>query len=455
MTHRPEVPMRWTLPVLSASLLVGLAGAVWADDPPNPLIDPPDPFADPLVDPPDPFASPDPLVDPPDPFASPDPLVDPPDPFADPAPVDSATAGASFDLDAVDPLPPAPPLEFHGRANGTLAITRQGESVELLEDNAFELSSVDLYLSYFPTRWIGALGEAELESDLGEGERKLEVEVELLVLELRPLLSDRLRIRFGREPVPFGLERRYYAPPRNELANRPAAFRRVFPGTYSDTGAYVWWTEPVGFLGGEVELELGISKGLTGPDREDRPKQFRKDTNSAPQYSGRLGWTVFDLDPQRKGAGPGEAALPTAIKLSLGGSFLTGEYDRDEKRRVTFWGADAELFVGGLRLRAEAIWSRVEPLASGARMREGIGVYALAAYHWKLERFLLEEVFVAFRYGKADRDERTREVLDVERYHVGVGWIPYPGVLFKAGYEWAHGPGDPGRVIYLELGYSF
>jgi len=427
-------------------LLLCVAAQVGADDPP-----PPPPQDGPLVDAPDPFADPpDPFADPPDPFA------DPPDPF-DTAPVDSATQApvTTFDPQAVDPLPPPAGFEIHGRANGTLAITREDESVELLEDSAWDLSSVDLYLSWFPTRWFGMLGEAELQSDVGEGERRIEFEVELLALELRPLSDKRVILRLGRQPVPFGLERRYYAPPRNELANRPAVFRRVFPGTYSDTGAFLWLRQPVGTWGSELELELGITKGLTGPDRDDRPKAFRKDNNDAPEYSGRAAWTLFDLDPGRKGASPGEAALPTTIKLTVGASILLGVYDRDVRRRIRFYGVDGELWVGGLRVRGEAVWSDVESLVPNARARRGFGTYVLAAYHLYPELFLLDEVFFAFRYGRADRDQRTQEPLDVERYHAGLGWIPHEGFLFKAGLEWSKGRGDPGRVIYLELGFSF
>ncbi|MCA8921492.1 MAG: hypothetical protein KDD82_06755, partial [Planctomycetes bacterium] len=386
-----------------------------------------------------------------------DPFADPPDPFADPAPIDSASAavGSSFDPSAVDPLPPPRGLEIHGRINGTVAFSREEDTVEQLKHTSFGLSAADLYAAYYPTRWFGALAELELEQDLGDGDRFLALEVDLLAVELRPFSNDRLLLRLGHQPVTFGLERRFYAPPRNELANRPAAFRRVYPGTYSDTGAFLWARQSTGFLRSELELELSLTRGLTGPDRDDKRAVFSKDNNSAAQWAGRLGWTVVDLDPTRRGAQGIEAALPTSLRFAFGASFLNGEYDRDARRRVRFYGFDAELRLGGLLVRGELVVSEVESEVPDARTRRGTGTYVLAAYHWRLEEFLVDELYVAFRYGRADRDQRVSETLDVERYHVGLGWVPHPGFLAKVGYEWTKGRGDPGRVVYLELGFSF
>ena len=423
---------------------------------PTTLGEAPDPFAqDPaLGDASDPFAQDPALGDAPDPFAQEPALGDAPDPFA--APVTSAAlATPAFDPDAVRTRLEPPGLEIHGRANGTLALTRERESVEVLEDDSFALSSVDLYVQYFPVHWFGVLAEGEFESDLeeeanGQVERELEAELELAILEFRPLRDERVRLRIGHFPVPFGLERRYYAPPRNELANRPAAFRRVYPGTYSDVGAYLWLTLPFGRFGSVFELEAGLTKGLDAPDRGE-PDFWRKDENEVPQFAGRVALTLFDVDPRVDGA----PQLPLPIRLTLGASLLAGQYDVEARRRIRFYGLDAEAILGGLRLRFEFVRSEIERQTPGIASREGLGLYALAAYHWRIERFLLEEVFVAFRYGRADPDDDVREDEDVERYHGGVGWIPYPGVLFKAGYELSHSRFETERTVYLELGYSF
>lgn len=394
-----------------------------------------------------------------DPFGSaPDPFGVAPvaSPSAEVAPV--VTAASAFDPDAVSLVHPAPGFELHGRINLTLGLASEVEPVERIDRESLELSSADLYAQWFPAAWFGLLGEVELERELelDEDERATEVELELLVAELRPLSDDRLRLRAGFFPIPFGLERRYYAPPRNELADRPAAFRRVFPGSTTDLGAMVWVRQPVGPLGTILELELALVRGLQGPTLDDRPEPFEKDADGEPTLVGRAAWTVVDLDPTRRGEHPFAEALPARVRLTLGASGLVGNFGRGARRRLSYAGWDAELELGGLRLRFEALFSRAEGLGRNGRDLLGAGLYALAAYHWRPELTLLEEVFVAYRYDVIDPDDGVRSGLDLERHHWGVGWSPVEGLLFKAGYELTKPRGQGSiRVVFLELGYSF
>ncbi|MGE0710630.1 MAG: hypothetical protein AB7N76_27555 [Planctomycetota bacterium] len=427
-----------------------------------------DPFAEPSAG----EAQPE-LGEAPDPFAAegaplgqPD-LGEAPDPFAAERAAAPTPASPSFDPAAVETRLPPPGLEVHGRINLTLALLRGREPTETLRGPAaFELSSADLYAQWFPRHWFGVLAEVELESDLegdrGEGEeRDVEPDLELLVVELRPLLDERLRLRVGRAPLPFGLERRYYAPSRRELANRPAAFRRVFPASVSDVGAFLWWTAhlPTGW-GTLFELEAALTAGLEGPDREDLPDPLRPDRNGEPQLTGRAALTLLDVD------GDPVSPLPCAARLTLGASLLLGHWDPQARRRLRFVGYDAELVVGGpalgeLGLRFELVQSAIElgPDALLGRTRHGRGYYAQVAYHLPLRRSLADEVFVAFRYGRADRDLRVAEAVDVERYHLGFGWVPVDGplgkVMAKLGLEVSKGPGAVERALYLELGYAF
>ena len=424
----------------------------------------PDPFAAPSVsaslgEAPDPFAAPAggvSLGEAPDPFAAPAggvSLGEAPDPFAAPSPaplVSASPPGApGFAAAAVDPRGDPPGFEVHGRGNLSGAFTRSGESVELLEGDSLNLSSVDVYLQWFPVHWFGAMVEGELDSELDDRERRVEPELELAIFELRPLGDPRVRLRLGHAPVPFGLERRYYAPPRNELINRPAAFRRVYPGTYSDVGAFLWIDWPLRLGGARAELELALTKGLDGPARADKPDPFRKDRDGVPQLSGRVALTLFEVTPT-PGLG---VAFPA--RLTLGASLLAGQYDAPSHRRIRFYGLDAELQLGGLRVRAEGIWSEIEREQAGVSAQRGIGVYALVAYHWYPEVFLIEELYLALRYGRADADQALREDDDVETYHLGGGWSPYRGVLAKAGFQVGHGARKTERVAFLELGYSF
>lgn len=419
----------------------------------------------------------------PDPFAAPPPagLGTAPDPFApgdaaagDAAPVESArpagevaAVSSGFDPGAVDLAHEVPGFELHGRANLTGALSNGHDQVELLEDNSLELSSIDLYAQWIPLTWLGVLAEIELETELEDGDRAVEVDLELGVIELRPLGTDRLRLRGGWFPAPFGLERRYYSPPRNELATRPAPFLRLFPGDYSDLGVMLWWRQPLAPWGAELELELALVRGLEDPRRgedparslavEGRPEAFQGDRNHEPQFVGRVGLTVLDLDPDRKGDHRWAQLLPTSLKLTLGTSGLLGNWDDRARRRVSYVGYDAQLELGGWRLRFEAVLARVEGMGQYGRDQRGGGLYTLIAYHWRPGLLLVEELIAAFRYELLDPDRSVDDTLDIERYHWGLGWSPVRGLLLKAGWELTaprHG-NDSRSVVYLEAGYSF
>jgi hypothetical protein len=389
-----------------------------------------------------------------------DDLFTPPDPFASEAPLETPPAGAAaasggpswFDPDAVR-AGKAPegvrlgPVELHGRANVTFSYTDGLEPIELLDHAELELSSLDLYAEWFPTAWLGFLAEGEFTRELEEDEHALEVEPELAVVELRPLSTDRLRLRAGLFPVPFGLERRFYAPPRNELVTRPAAFRQVFPGTWSDLGVMAWGKQPLPFWGGELELEVGLVRGLEGPGRRGDRQALEHDENHEPMIAGRGGWTVFDVDE--------EEGAPLRVALTIGASLVAGHWDDDRKRRLRYEGFDAALHVGPLSGRVEVIFSKVElePPETSRRMR---GLYVVAAWRHDFEDVqLLKQLHLAGRWDLIDDDSRVRDAHDVERFHVAVGWVPVERLLVKL---------EAGRARYLdervwttlvEVGYSF
>lgn len=297
------------------------------------------------------------------------------------------------------------------------------------------------------------MGEVELESDLHEDERPVEVEVELLVAELRPLGDDRLRIRAGYFPVPFGLERRHYAPARNELANRPAAFRRLYPGDYGDWGVALWAKQALPW-GGELELEAALVRGLEGPlGRKDRPSFLERDDNREPMFAGRLGWTPFALAPARGGPA---ALLGLPLRLTLGASLLVGHHDDEASAMLRVLGFDAGVTVGELSARVEVVLSDVEAGRQGpARDIRGEGLYALLVWRRRFGLPWLEEGYVALRYDLADPDVRVRDGHDVERWHLGLGWVPEPGWLVKLGFEAGHAGAEKPRAVYFEVGYSF
>jgi hypothetical protein len=168
---------------------------------------------------------------------------------------------------------------------------------------------------------------------------------------------------------------------------------------------------------------------------------------------GRVGWTLLEGDPAAKDAAGLLSELPFRMRLTLGASLLFGHYDDDARRRVLMHGFDAELELGGFRARVEYVarWFEVD---QGPDLN-GDGFYALLAYHHTFGVTFLEEGYVAFRYGRADPDRRIDDTLDVERYHLGLGWIPYEGFLVKLGVEYAEAPGLYATTVFLEVGYAF
>ncbi len=398
-----------------------------------------------------PVAGPD-LFAPEDPFAAPPGTGPAPATTTGPARVAPSPSGAPpwFDPDAVRtgtrPGLWLGPIELHGRANLTFSYSDGLEPVERLDHSELELSSLDLYAAWHPWAWLGFLGEVELESDLEGEAREVEVEPELAVVEVRPLSDDRVRIRAGLFPVPFGLERRYYAPPRNELGTRPAAFRVLFPGTWSDLGVMAWGHLPVGPLGSDVELEVGLVRGLEGPGgREDR-QTLEEDENHEPMVAGRLGATLFDLRP--------EDGAPLRLALGLGASLLAGHWDDDGQRRLRYEGFDATARVGPLVVRVEVLLGQVELDPPGRRRRLS-GVYVQAALRHRFGLSLLEEGWLAGRWDLVDDDLDARTSGDVERVHLGVGWVPLEGLVVKLDGWRARSLDERVLSVLVEVGYSF
>jgi hypothetical protein len=350
------------------------------------------------------------------------------DPFAEPPP---AATSSVFDPDAARPRGRGVelgPVTLHGRANVTGAYFDGTEPVERLDHAELELSSADLYAEWTPCAWFALLGEVELASELEDDERALEVEPELLVAEVRPLGDERLRLRAGLFPVPFGLERRFYAPPRNELVTRPAAFRALFPGTWSDLGVMAWGTLPT-FAGGEVELEAGLVRGLEGPGaRGDRHAPLERDENHEPMLCGRTGWTALDVD------------APLRLSVGVGASLVAGHHDDDARERLRYEGYDATLRVGPFTARFELVLREVEG------QRPARGWYGVVAWRQRFALPWLEEAHVAARWDRVE---------ELERWHAALGWVPLEGLQVKL--EVARARLDDDRVwsALLEVGYAF
>lgn len=362
----------------------------------------------------------------------------------DPDAFDFDPAGIDFDVDEVA-VEEEPMLEVHGRVATTLQGAFRDDLAEGLDPLSLDFSSAALTLFWDPLDWLRLLAEVEAN---GEGE----VEIDTLAAELRPGPS-LPRLRIGYTYVPFGIERFTYAPPRNPFINRPLAFRRVFPGSLQDLGL---------FVSGELRLpmmprlsyEASLSSGLRGPDRDDRPEIALGDTpfsgrNKDLQTAGRLGITLYEnLDDARR--------LP--LTLELGGSFLTVNYDRQERRRLSLQGFDVRLQVGGLSIQAELVSGSVDPIKAGEATRKRRGAYLWLVYRRRFDEPFLEAAHVGLRLGAVDTDHRRRDEGDLARASLVFGFEPAPGFLFKAQIDQVRELARRGRDRFLaliELGYSF
>lgn len=326
----------------------------------------------------------------------------------------------SFDTEAVaeEPLP----FEVHGRIDVSLQVTDPNDPVENQDKIDTSLSEISLNLLYYPTKWLTLQTEIELES---------EGELEFDQLHATVKLGQNLpSLRGGIHYVPFGLERYYYAPPRNPFVNRPLAFRLIFPGTYPDLGFFVFGELKPSFLP-KIQYDFSAVLGLQGPDREGRREvELRninnfEDNNKDWQYSGRVSTILYENvdDPSRM-----------ALLFEFGASFLTGIYDDDDRRRLSLLGVDVRARISDFYFLLEHVRGKVE-LVDPARTQERNGTYLWLMYKPVFNRPWLESIHLAARYGVIDPDERFRDGFDLERYSFVAAWEPYPNLRLKLQYE--------------------
>lgn len=343
-------------------------------------------------------------------------------------------------------------FELHGRIDLSLQHAKLDDMVEgLSRGAAYELSQAAVLLLWKPLEWLRFL--AELELGLPKG-GSIDLEVDIMAIELT--LPGKLpRLRAGVSYVPFGVERFRYAPPRNSFVNRPMAFRRIYPGSYTDLGL---------FLSGSIELPLlpklayegAIVSGLRGPDRKDRPtltlgngRSYRGIDNGAPLVAGRAGAVFYENidDPSR-----------TPLRIELGASALTTNYDRLARETLTLLGADFRLRIAGLRLRTEIVRETVDSHSPGGH-RSLHGHYLELVYRGEPREPWVRSWHIGFRYGQVDSDDARRNSGDLERWSGSLGWEPSPRLLFKLQLDVVrelsndHQPNN--RIALLQLGYSF
>ena len=209
----------------------------------------------------------------------------------------------------------------------------------------------------------------------------------------------------------------------------------------------VWGKQPLPFWGGELELEVGLVRGLEGPGARGDRQAVERDENDEPMLAGRAGWTLFDVRE--------EDGAPLRVALTVGASLVAGHWDDDGRRRLRYEGFDAALSVGPITGRVEVIFSKIE-LDAPEDSRRLRGLYVVAAWKHEFEDVQwMDQLHLAARWDLIDGDLDVRDARNVERFHLAVGWVPVERVMVKL---------EAGRARYLdervwtslvEVGFAF
>lgn len=320
-----------------------------------------------------------------------------------------------------------PRLTVSGRVDVTWWHFESSKNVDGYKRNDLNLLSPALSFAYHHDERLSA--HTELEFDGQEGE----LEIDNLFLRYAPRTASSawdFEFDLGSEYIPFGIERYYYSPVSNPLVDRPSPFRRVYPGSYSDVGAFAR-ADYTG-VGWSSRTEVAVTRGLRGEDREDRGDGVLR-AHDAPQASGRLGieFTPRSLAPSWFGEAWGT--------WSAGVSGLYVDVPRRNgkgHRALDLLGVDVvweRTYESGSRsrLRFEYLEGGFEgrPTEGGSIRREG---WYLEAYHrFELHRRWLEALEAVARYDSLDANSRVRDRYDVDRWAFGFNWIPHPRFRLK------------------------
>ena len=313
----------------------------------------------------------------------------------------------ALDLNEVD-TSVVHPFQFHGRVDLTAAVVEEGGGVDdFREFDIFPLSPALLFSYRFLT-----ILKADVEVEW-EGLEE-EIEVDRAVLEAE-IFDEKLEIKVGRDVVPFGIERFRYSPSMNALVDRPAAFRKVFPGTFPDYGVFTSsrWTHPDGWgVSAETSLSFGLQSGYDAEAVPEPPE----DHNSNKQFTGRLGFRPLE-------------------SLEVGASYLYCEYDRLSTLAVDFAGFDVSYKFYELEARAEWIGGDVEraPADGGTFHRKGW--YLQLERRWPLPFRFPQALRTVIRYDSIDANNHEQDALDLRRYAFGLNFELMPRLILKIEHE--------------------
>ena len=333
-----------------------------------------------------------------------------------------------FSADDLVGAPPVSTLQLHGRLDLTYGHFEDSRNLDGFDRDFINTLSSALYLSWDPVDRVRLLAEVEFEG----------VDSEVVVDQALIRFGERpRRIDFGISYVPFGLERRFYAPSNNPLVDRPSPFRRVFPGTFNDFGvllAYKLERDDGRFAG----IEAAVTQGLDGPERDDRPDAF--DDVDDLQIAGR-----FAL------------GLLAGFELGVSGLVVWYEDDARRHRRLDFFGVDLLWEGEDHHIRFEYIEGAVEQggAAGGNFRREGWYIEGMRRF--RFDRPWLEGIEAVLRFDSVDENSRARNFRDVDRWAFGLNWLPHVDWRVKTQYEISDERGREisNNAFFTQIEYHF
>ncbi len=267
--------------------------------------------------------------------------------------------------------------------------------------------------------------------------------------------TERLGLRAGVILAPFGRFNLYHDDDLNNLTDRPLVVRRVIPSTWSESGAGLVSSIPVGDES-TVNTEVYVVQGLD--DEISSGSGGLRDARSA-----------LDSDNNNNKAFVGRIALSPGLGHEVGLSGYHGNYD-DDGNAIGGGALDGLTTLGNFQLHGEWALFSVDDgtVADGGRAPEELsGFYAELGYRFWLNA--LSETFLGagfedprmiatYRYNNAEIQRRGElATLDGDGHVVGLAYRPITNFVLKTEFQWNDGELERGNsngfITSLALGF--
>lgn len=281
-------------------------------------------------------------------------------------------------------LPPAAGAQemiFHGYIDFE---ARNKDSLRRSE-STFDTHHFNLFLGSQLADNLRAHGEIEIEHGR-------DFSVEFAQIEWKPLYRDTLELWFGAMVVPFGIEHRVHASPRNKLITRPLPMRAIVPGTFTDAGINATGVFP---LANWAKINYNVY-GINGLGDRDRDGIFEQ-SNSIKKPD------LRDIN-DNKSIGFQFNLIPVGgietRGIEVGGSGLFGKWDVQDDNDYTMFGVHLIANFAPFELRGEYVRLDVDK-PGVANLKDAVlsGFYVQGS--WRAHKF----VELIARYDVVDNED--------------------------------------------------